>query len=226
MVNKKKRRKTNKNIHKEDCREQRQSFFQEKKKRLTQLKQWHVTVEIIKTMTNTEKRKNRTNLAADIGNGLLYQGVAAAYTLGKVTENIGLAAFRGEEKARRKLIHSTRKARKFLHDREKFEAAVDKLYALVKKVPFLGKYAATLTMWVELVRSYMTGEYRNVPTGTVLTIIGAILYIVNPFDIIPDSIPIIGQLDDMAVLSLANKMVQRDVKNYIKWKQEHNNTAA
>ena len=81
-------------------------------------------------------------------------------------------------------------------------------------------------MWVELVRSYMTGEYRNVPTGTVLTIIGAILYIVNPFDIIPDSIPIIGQLDDMAVLSLANKMVQRDVKNYIKWKQEHNNTAA
>ncbi|MBI3558033.1 MAG: DUF1232 domain-containing protein [Deltaproteobacteria bacterium] len=32
---------------------------------------------------------------------------------------------------------------------------------------------------------------------------GALLYLVNPLDLIPDAIPVIGYLDDFAVLSLA-----------------------
>lgn len=33
--------------------------------------------------------------------------------------------------------------------------------------------------------------------------IGAILYFINPFDLVPDSIPVVGYLDDFAVMTLA-----------------------
>ena len=41
------------------------------------------------------------------------------------------------------------------------------------------------------------------PTASKAICIGALLYLVNPFDLIPDTIPIVGYLDDFAVLTLA-----------------------
>ncbi len=39
--------------------------------------------------------------------------------------------------------------------------------------------------------------------------IGAILYFINPFDLIPDSIPVFGYLDDFAVMTLALAQIHR-----------------
>ena len=44
---------------------------------------------------------------------------------------------------------------------------------------------------------------KNTPMRYKAVCIGALLYLINPFDLIPDSIPVIGYLDDFAVLSLA-----------------------
>jgi uncharacterized membrane protein YkvA (DUF1232 family) len=41
--------------------------------------------------------------------------------------------------------------------------------------------------------------------------VGALIYFVSPIDLIPDTIPVIGYLDDLAVLSLAvNTLVQAE----------------
>src|SRR5688572_17567215 len=50
-----------------------------------------------------------------------------------------------------------------------------------------------------LVKAYALGQYREVPWKTMLIIIGALIYFVNPIDLLPDLIPITGLTDDFAV---------------------------
>ena len=40
--------------------------------------------------------------------------------------------------------------------------------------------------------------------------VGALLYFLNPIDLIPDSIPVFGYLDDFAVMSLAVSMIRSE----------------
>lgn len=69
-----------------------------------------------------------------------------------------------------------------------------------------------------LIRDYWSGEYRNVPWKTVAAAAGALLYVLMPLDIIPDFIPIVGLLDDAAVIAACLKLVSDDLVEYEKWK--------
>ncbi len=44
---------------------------------------------------------------------------------------------------------------------------------------------------------------RRVPTPQKMILVGVVGYLLMPFDLIPDFIPIVGQLDDLAVVLLA-----------------------
>lgn len=51
--------------------------------------------------------------------------------------------------------------------------------------------------------------------------VGALIYFVSPIDLIPDNIPVIGYLDDLAVLSLAvNSLAKAEAKNAEKLAKE------
>ena len=58
--------------------------------------------------------------------------------------------------------------------------------------------AATL---VRLVRRYISGEYRGVGTGTVVSGLAVLLYVLSPIDLVPDFIPVLGFLDDLSLIS-------------------------
>ena len=47
---------------------------------------------------------------------------------------------------------------------------------------------------------------------------GAFLYLIKKKDLIPDSIPVIGIADDVAVLGVALKLVEKDVQAYRQWR--------
>lgn len=42
----------------------------------------------------------------------------------------------------------------------------------------------------------------------------AVLYLLSPIDIIPDFIPVIGQLDDLLVISLVTRYVKRHMPDF------------
>ena len=70
---------------------------------------------------------------------------------------------------------------------------------------------------LRLVRAYYRGEYRDVPMTTLVIIVAAIIYVVNPFDMIPDWVPALGLLDDAFVLALAVRRTRNTLDDFMLW---------
>jgi uncharacterized membrane protein YkvA (DUF1232 family) len=74
-----------------------------------------------------------------------------------------------------------------------------------------------LTAFFRLLRSWVTGRYKEVPWRTIVLIVGAIAYFVSPIDVIPDWIPLAGFIDDLYVLRLVVRATRTDVQRYRAW---------
>lgn len=94
---------------------------------------------------------------------------------------------------------------------EKLEKECDKLPKAFKSL----KYVPAL---ISCARAYIKKEYREIPYGTIVHIVAALLYLASPVDIIPDVIPVIGHGDDAIVIALCLKGVKEDLDKYIIWR--------
>jgi uncharacterized membrane protein YkvA (DUF1232 family) len=70
---------------------------------------------------------------------------------------------------------------------------------------------------LRLIRAYSRGDYRDVPESTLVVIIAAIIYVVNPLDVIPDALPALGFLDDATVLALAVRRTRQTLDEFMTW---------
>src|SRR5574341_303379 len=70
----------------------------------------------------------------------------------------------------------------------------------------------------ELVKDYRLGKYRQALYGTIAAVVFALLYVFNPFDLLPDVLPFIGVLDDASVMAACLMLIERDLGQYRKWK--------
>ena len=84
----------------------------------------------------------------------------------------------------------------------------------------LGDTFADLVLLASLLRDWVTGRYRTVPWGTLLTITGALVYFLMPLDAIPDPIVALGLMDDVAVISRTLKLTRTDLDRYQQWRNE------
>ncbi|CAM4225085.1 YkvA family protein [Gillisia limnaea] len=96
------------------------------------------------------------------------------------------------------------------------EAISDKILnsGVLKKYTELGK------VMFGMLKDYRKGVYTNVPWFTIAAIAFSFLYILNPFDLIPDFIPGIGYIDDFAVFTFGLKFIESDLHKYLDWKLE------
>ena len=70
---------------------------------------------------------------------------------------------------------------------------------------------------LRLIRAYSQGNYRDVPENTLVVIIAAVIYVVNPLDMIPDALPALGFLDDATVLALAVRRSRQTLDDFMAW---------
>ena len=75
---------------------------------------------------------------------------------------------------------------------------------------------------VSVVRDYRTGAFRKIPFGTIAAIVFTLIYVFDPFDLVPDFLPIIGQIDDAAVVAACLILIEHDLQTYKLWKQDQN----
>ena len=82
----------------------------------------------------------------------------------------------------------------------------------------LSKYVEIGKIMLGMVKDMKRGEYTSVPWFVIATIVMALLYMLNPLDIVPDFIPGVGYIDDLAVLSLGMGWIETDIRKYLDWK--------
>ena len=71
-------------------------------------------------------------------------------------------------------------------------------------------------------RAYVKKEYTDIPIGSIIAIISALLYFISPIDFAPDSLMGLGYFDDAAVIGVCLKLVDTDVSEYVKWRKDKN----
>ncbi len=98
---------------------------------------------------------------------------------------------------------------------------VDKSDQIEKKISSRGplqRFIDDGRLLIAAIKDYWTGKYRRMPWGTVAAIAFTLIYVLNPLDLVPDILPIIGQVDDAAVFAACLFLVERDLLAYKQWK--------
>jgi len=80
------------------------------------------------------------------------------------------------------------------------------------------KLVNQLKLAIELIKDYRNKSYTEIPWRSIGLIAAAILYFFNPFDIIPDILPIMGFADDAVLFAAVFKSVRDDLEKYAVWK--------
>lgn len=89
----------------------------------------------------------------------------------------------------------------------KAETLVESVYDWIVK---LGRQ---VTLLYRMVLDYWNKNYE-LPWATIAAIVAALLYFINPFDIFPDFIPVVGYIDDAFVMTFCIRLIQKDLKSY------------
>lgn len=83
----------------------------------------------------------------------------------------------------------------------------------------LGKMWERLTGFIRMTKAWSNGEYRNVSIKTMIVVVAAVLYFLNPFDVIPDFLPFLGYLDDASVIGFVASSITGEIEKFLDWEQ-------
>ncbi|WP_251551594.1 YkvA family protein [Neobacillus muris] len=112
------------------------------------------------------------------------------------------------------------KAGEYIHDKEKADGLLKEAIkkANDKKGALSGVWEK-LQLLLEFFKAWNKGEYKEVPTRSLVMIIAGILYFVSPIDLVPDFIVGLGLVDDAAVIGFVLKQISNDLEKFKAWKE-------
>lgn len=114
------------------------------------------------------------------------------------------------------------RAHKLLQDTEKMDHFLVRLERKFRRIPLVGDQLAVVPAMIQLINSYRDGEYPELPLGAIISVVGTLLYLVAPIDVLPDGIPFLGYTDDVALIAIIWKLISDDVEEYHKWRKKNN----
>ena len=94
-----------------------------------------------------------------------------------------------------------------------------KAKTIVDKAGFLSQYWDDIKTSFALIRDWFKGYYDKVPARMIVSLAGALIYLVSPLDLIPDWVPMAGFVDDAAILAFVFQLSKVDLNAFREWKR-------
>jgi uncharacterized membrane protein YkvA (DUF1232 family) len=110
-----------------------------------------------------------------------------------------------------------KRAERVLNDPERLQQIAEDSYksGASRSGPF-GAVMDDFRTLIRLVVAYARGHYRDIPADALAMIVGGLLYVISPLDLIPDVLPG-GFADDAAVVVWVVKTVRSELDAFRAW---------
>lgn len=113
---------------------------------------------------------------------------------------------------------NVRKAQGLIDNPEQIDSLLQQLQQKLEGLPATAvKAFDNVPVMAQMVKSYVTREYTEVSPKVVVSLVAAFVYLVKKDDLIPDSIPIVGYADDLAVAGVAMAVNEPELKAFAEW---------
>lgn len=124
-------------------------------------------------------------------------------------------------KAKKKMEESAGQAEEYAGNPSRLSRllydARNKLMQLDGRRYNLKNFIFHISVFSRIIKDRSAGNYPRFPWKSMLSIVGSLLYFLNPLDVIPDFIPFIGYLDDITLLAWVYRSIESDVNQYLDW---------
>lgn len=112
------------------------------------------------------------------------------------------------------------KAKEYMDDPQRTEHLLDSALEKIKRNKgAIADFIDGLGLLIRLIKAWIERRYTVVPWKTILMAIATVIYFVNPFDLIPDFIPVVGYLDDAAVVAFTVRALSSDLNAFREWEK-------
>jgi uncharacterized membrane protein YkvA (DUF1232 family) len=128
--------------------------------------------------------------------------------MAKIKRSVWAVLFGATVASAKRLLRNPKQVRAFV------EEAVAKMQ---KHSGALREVAGELHVILRMLKAWLAGDYKDISTKSIVVLIGAILYFLNPFDAIPDLTPIIGYFDDVSVIAWVAKTLKDELDKFQAW---------
>ena len=101
---------------------------------------------------------------------------------------------------------------------EAIDKASRKLEPLAS-LPIIGGTVADVQDIISMLDDYYHGRYKKLPVSVILGSVAIVAYLLSPFDIVPDSIPFLGFIDDAFIINIVLELcVDKELERYRNWR--------
>jgi uncharacterized membrane protein YkvA (DUF1232 family) len=77
----------------------------------------------------------------------------------------------------------------------------------------------TMQTMFRMIRLSISGEYTGLPTPTIVAAVAVTIYFLFPIDLIPDFIPVLGYLDDVALVAWFSTSIKEELDRFVEWEK-------
>ena len=123
------------------------------------------------------------------------------------------------EQAQEVLDRELKEAEEVVANPSRVDEILMQLEEKLKAVPVIGSTLSDLPLMIAMVKAWITKEYTVVSPKVIACLVGAILYLIRKKDLISDSVPLVGHVDDLAVMGLALKLSRKELQDFAQWRE-------
>jgi len=83
----------------------------------------------------------------------------------------------------------------------------------------LQKVREDLECLFRMVGAWVKGDFKRVPLQAIVVAISALVYFINPFDLVHDYLPALGYLDDVTIIAFVVSSLRKELDEFRIWEK-------